>query len=360
MSRFTREEQTNIVGMAAELETAIIAENEELRRLNAQQFKVLPQPPVESAVPVPKYLKATEPPVKAMAFSEWAIKKTGVLGFLFKKNYLWISLLIIVLPIVGFILSYILGSFASKIMGTISLIILGGSLLISAAALVFLVVMFLCWPKKQLENEVRNSPEYQARKDEMIRLTNAKNQELKLKYEAQVEANKAEYLAAKDNYDTVIIPAYKNELAVWTDKHNTMIDLVQNDLKQNQDALDHLYSTTQLIPVSYHNSERLVWLYEDMSSSEHDIERAIDLLNNKEIKEELVNIQGSVNSMRRDIQEGFIGVYNAIQDGNDIQSDMLENLEEIRSSAKTGNYLSIGNLIQGHKRNKILEQRSKL
>lgn len=106
----------------------------------------------------------------------------------------------------------------------------------------------------------------------------------------------------------------------------------------------------------YRNVERLTWIYEDMSTSEHDIERAIDLLNNKEIKDELVNIQVLVDDMRRDMRDGFMGVYSAIQEGNAIQSDMLDDLDRIRSSSRTGNFLKVGGLIQNHKRNKTLSE----
>ena len=181
-----------------------------------------------------------------------------------------------------------------------------------------------------------------------------KNQEIKANYEAQCQAVQKEYDDAMDNYNNVVVPNYKNELAVWQGKQDEMIAFVQKDLSENTEALDTLYTTTQLIPSSYRNIERLAWIYEDMSTSEHDIERAIDLLNNKEIKEELVNIQVHVDDMRRDLRDGFVGIYSAIQEGNDIQSDMLSNLDGIRRSARTGNFLNVVGLFQNHKRNKTL------
>jgi hypothetical protein len=56
---------------------------------------------------------------------------------------------------------------------------------------------------------------------------------------------------------------------------------------------------------------------------------------------------------------GFIGIYSAIQEGNEIQSEMLLNLEKIRNSVKIGNYLSVGNLLQNYKRNKMLSKMQK-
>ena len=70
----------------------------------------------------------------------------------------------------------------------------------------------------------------------------------------------------------------------------------------------------------------------------------------------MVNIQVHVDDMRRDLRDGFVGIYEAIQEGNAIQSDMLTNLDGIRKSARTGNFLNVGGLIQNHKRNKTLKQ----
>ena len=88
MSKYTKEEQTNIVGIAAELETAIIAENDELARLKAQDFRQLPAAPVPVSVPEPQYVNYVVPRMNAMRFFDWASAKTGI-----PKTVVWLIVL---------------------------------------------------------------------------------------------------------------------------------------------------------------------------------------------------------------------------------------------------------------------------
>ena len=82
MSKYSHEEQANIVGMAAELEAAIIFENEEIPRLQAQSFKSQPAAPKlasvpEPSVPEPKYIKHIPPKPQAKSFKNWLSEKTN-------------------------------------------------------------------------------------------------------------------------------------------------------------------------------------------------------------------------------------------------------------------------------------------
>lgn len=180
------------------------------------------------------------------------------------------------------------------------------------------------------------------------------------------------------------IPAWSDEFDSWMKIKQAKISFVQNDLKENIDALNVLYSTTSIIPIAYRNVDKLIWLYEDMSTSEHDIERAIDLLNHKETSDLLRNMNENVNEVKGLLVVGFTAVYAAIQENNMIQteilssqreqqdmmreiignqnlmlsqqSEMVTRLDRIRKSARTGNFLNVGSLIQNHKRNKMLQQ----
>lgn len=348
MSKYSREEQANIVGMAAELEAAIIIENEELSRLKAQSFKRQPDAPKIGSVPEPKYEKHIPPKPKAKSFPDWLSEKAKR-----PKALVWLIVMMAQFAVVLVFWSSIAMTFpGNKAVN----IVFGIFALISAGIAAFALYTFLTQKKKYniYYSDVKNSEEYKNECIAASQATEQKNQEIKANYEAQCQAVQKEYDDAMDNYNNVVVPNYKNELAVWQGKQDEMIAFVQKDLSENTEALDTLYTSTQLIPSSYRNVERLTWIYEDMSTSEHDIERAIDLLNNKEIKEELVNIQVHVDDMRRDLRDGFVGIYSAIQEGNAIQSDMLSNLDGIRRSARTGNFLSVGGLIQNHKRNKTL------
>lgn len=369
MSKYSHEEQANIVGMAAELEAAIIFENAEIPRLEAERFRSQPAAPQlasvpEPSVPEPKYIKHVPPKPQAKSFPNWLSEKTK------KPNALiWlIAMMAQAVIIVPFCLSAA-SALSGRKPNVAAYIIFGIIALVSAGIAGFTLYKFINYKKAHNKYfaDVKNSEEYKNECIAAAQATEQKNQEIKANYEAQlktaqseyeakVKSTKEEYDAALANYNDVVIPTYKNELAVWQGKKEEMIALVKKDLAENTEALEELYSSTKLIPSSYRDVERLTWIYEDMSTSEHDIERAIDLLNNKEIKDELVNIQVHVDDMRRDMRDGFMGVYSAIQEGNAIQSDMLDNLDKIRSSARTGNFLSVGGLIQNHKRNKTLSE----
>ena len=369
MSKYSLEEQANIVGMAAELEAAIIFENEEIPRLQAQRFKSQPVAPklasvAEPSVPEPKYIKHVPPKPQAKSFSQWLNDKTK------KSNALVLNIILMAQFVVVLFFWISVASAFTKSKALVGVNIFFGILtLVSAGIAVVTLIKFLNYKKahNQYYADVKNSEEYKNECVAAAQATEQKNQEIKANYEAQVKTAQDEYEAkvkavqkeyddAMDNYNNVVVPTYKNELAVWQGKQEEMIALVKKDLAENTEALEELYTSTKLIPSSYRTVDRLTWIYEDMSTSEHDIERAIDLLNSKEIKDELVNIQVHVDDMRRDLRDGFVGIYEAIQEGNAIQSDMLTNLDGIRKSARTGNFLNVGGLIQNHKRNKTLKQ----
>ena len=178
------------------------------------------------------------------------------------------------------------------------------------------------------------------------------------------------------------IAAWSKELESWMNVKQAKLVFVENDLKENIDALDILYTSTKLIPSAYRTIDKLMWLHEDMSTSEHDIERSIDMLNHKETSDLLRNMNDNVDEVKSALAVGFTAVYSAIQQNNMIQSQILSNqqyqqdmmqqiinnqnaalaqqsemmtsLGKIRKSARTGNFLNIGSLIQNHKRNKML------
>ena len=105
MSKFSQKEQSNIVGMAAELEAAIIIEKEGLISLKQEKF-LLPEGPKMKEIKEPQYIKNKIPKNKAELFSEWASENAGALKFLFKHKYLPIKIILIVL-IVACIALYI-------------------------------------------------------------------------------------------------------------------------------------------------------------------------------------------------------------------------------------------------------------
>lgn len=185
------------------------------------------------------------------------------------------------------------------------------------------------------------------------------------------------------------LPAWNRDLDSWQITKQAKLAFIQNDIKENMEALDVLYLTTKLIPNSYKSVNKLLWLYDDMSTSEHDIERAIDLYNHKETNDLLRIMNRNVDDLKSTLVVGFTAVYEAIQENTMIQTEILSNqinqqdmlqeiinnqnisltqqsvmisqqaemisgLGRIRKSARIGNFLSVGSLIQNHKRNKML------
>ena len=344
MSKYSQEEQSNIIGLAAELEAAIITENEELSSLKAEKLQ-LPEAPKMKEVKEPQYTKTVIPKNKEELFSKWAIEKGGTFKFLFKNNYQPIKLVIsISLPvaIVLIFLSIFVGALGIGYLVAISIF------LCVCAWGVFIWALIL---NELYRDKYFASVDWKAA---VAQETDLVNKKIYDEYMVRYQEAANEYYAAMEKYNNEVMPDKK--MAIWQKSHDAKIAFVENDLKENLDALNILYSSTQLIPSSYRTVERLTWLYEDMSTSEHDIERSIDLLNSKEIKEELINIQGHIDDMRRDLRDGFVGVYEAIQDGNEIQSEMLSNLDGIRRSARIGNFMNVGNLLQNHSRNKTFSQ----
>lgn len=346
MSKYSQEEQSNIVGMAAELEVAIITENEELSSLKAEK-RSLPEGPKMKVVKEPQYVKQAIPKNRNELFEIWVRENGGFLKILFLHNYLLFKIILsTVLAVGGMIILFL---FVNLYIG-LPLNVTGFLIALVLLSILFTFVLII---KSTIENKYNNSDSY---KKSVAQATDAVNKELYNAYLVNYQAAANEYNEAVHRYNTEILPKAQKEYSAWNKSHNAKIAFVENDLKDNMDALSTLYTSTQLIPSSYRTIDRLTWLYEDMSTSEHDIERAIDLLNSKEIKEELINIQGHVEDLRKDIRAGFVGVYEAIQVGNAIQSEMLSNLDAIRKSARIGNFVNVGNLLQNHNRNKMLSQ----
>ncbi len=180
------------------------------------------------------------------------------------------------------------------------------------------------------------------------------------------------------------IASWNKDLVSWMQIKQAKIAFVQNDLKENLDALDVLFATTKLIPNAYRSLDKLMWLHKDMSTSEHDIERAIDLYNHKETSDLLRNMKTDIEEVKGVLALGFTAVYSAIQENNAIQEEILSNqqiqqdmmqsilsnqsavlsqqsemitsLGKIRKSTKIGNFLNVGSLIQNHNRNKMISQ----
>ena len=358
-SKYSKDEQTNIVGIAAELEATIIAEKNEIPKIRNEVFpKLMPKEPSFIDVEEPQYVSPEVPGITVQEFYEWASKNSGINNFVFKMKTLSLVVMIL-LMLLGAIFVFVLGIVSTFSEFNPVLLILA---VVFAGLSVYIFILRLKKNKQYDKYKAEtleageNSSEYQEAYAIAVKEADDKNAVLKAEYETKLKAVQDEYEAAKSNYKNVLIPEYNREKAEWQKKQEYKISFLKDDLSKNIDALSTLYSNTKLIPNTYRSIDKLVWIYEDMSTSEHDIERAIDLLNHKELKEELQQIQSQISDLQDTMVTGFVGIYSAIQEGNQIQSEMLSNLESIRKSVKANNYMNVGMLIQNHKRNKMLSQ----
>ena len=316
MSTFTQEQQTDIIKKARDLTATIMAEKGELKQLQAQRFKPIPEEPSRFVLPKPDKIQPQYPPAPKSSYSY-----TEHCKVYFKENTLKAVLL---LP----------------------------------AFLILVVVIYFSYLSRLEEyNKVlAQTPEYLKARAEAEEVATAQQQEQDAKYKAQQEKFDADYKEKKANYDNVTLPEYKTELAQWENNQSRKIQIIENELSLNQTALDELYTQTKLVSATYRALWILDWLYEDMSTSDHEIRYATELLDRDRQRLATVEAgritQRAINNMNNTMMQGFAAVYSAIEDGNDIGEETLAILSKTRRDVNIGNIVGTA---QRHNTNKILK-----
>lgn len=84
------------------------------------------------------------------------------------------------------------------------------------------------------------------------------------------------YNQAKNKYDTITLPKYKQDLNAWTIKHNAKIKDLENEIKKATIDLEKHYSSTKIIPKQYRSIDALKYIYDMVSSSDYNIKEAIE------------------------------------------------------------------------------------
>lgn len=325
MSKYTKEEQTEIVRWAMKLQAAIETEAGEIRRIESAGFpEQTPTAPMRQETPevVPEYPQIPKP-------------QYSLITHLKKTKMLWV---IIALAGLSLILS-IIGAFYDGLMILSTFVFMG--------AVAVFVLSFIKWRKiyNQIYESIKNDPDnVKARKE-----AETKAREEYAVRDAEIQQ---EYESAKQKYETEILPAYKYKKGIWETKRNKKLAILKADFKENQEALAILYAETGIISKNNRELAKLVWLYEDMSSSEHDLERATDLLNANQQLLATMNINDSVRSLNEDVRTGFVAVYDAVEAGNAKQDEILETLRKTRRDMNIGN---IGAALQRRKTNQKLD-----
>ncbi len=316
MSTFKQEQQTEIIKKARDLTATIMAEKDELKHLQAHRFKPIPEEPARFTLPQPGKIQPQYPPAPQSTYSF-----TEHIKVYFKENTLK-AIVLLFLP------------------------------------LILIVVIYFSYLNRlgKLNEALAQTPEYLKARAEAEETAAAQQQEIDAEFKAQQEKFDAEFKEQKAHYDNVILPEYKKELAQWENNRSRKIQIIENEIKLNQTALEELYKETKLVSATYRALWILDWLYEDMSTSDHDIRYATELLDRDRQRlatSEAGRItQRAINNMNQTMMQGFTAVYNAIEDGNDIGEETMAILSKTRRDVNIGNIVGT---VQRHNTNKILK-----
>lgn len=176
-------------------------------------------------------------------------------------------------------------------------------------------------------------------------------------YKLEQEKYDEEYRIEKEKYDNVTIPEYNSEKALWEFRNEKNIEIITEDMILNKQALDTLYNETKLISVHFRELETLIWIYNDMTSSDHDIVYSTDLFYKDKFANKLdeINqtIRNQVGMLRKDMNNRLNALNNAVNYGNVVNEELLHamdvsniSLNKIRRGINAGVFVGALNLFK--------------
>ena len=335
MSKFTQNEETEIVKSARDITATIEYEEREVKRLKSESFSEPPEPPVRKILEKAKKVepKYPEKPQTALKYSEYF--KESIEEKLAKFS----------LPV-------------KILLGIVSIpLILTGIIFLILVIIVAVCFLDYIIKKKELNNQLANSKEYLQAVANAEKKAQDKQNELEEKIRLEQEKIDKEYATQKQQYESVTLPKYNEDLNLWSVNQERKIAIIEEEIRLNKEALDELYVNTKILSLTYRELWILSWLYNDMSTSDHDIRYATELLDRDRQRlatQEAGNIvRRSVGQVEQTMKVGFNAVYNAIEKGNELQLDTINNLSTMRRNMNTGNMIGT---VQRHNSNKMLEQ----
>ena len=331
MSKFTQNEETEIVKSARDITATIEYEEREVKRLKSESFSEPPEPPVRKILEKAKKVEPEYPekPKTTYKYSEYFKEK--VMKYSLPARILrGIVLVLLALSGIGYLIILVLFGFSYK---------------------------NYIQKKKEMNNQLANSKEYLQAVENAEKTAQKKQKELEEKILLEQEKIDKEYATQKQQYESVILPQYNDALNLWNANQERKIAIIEEEIRLNKEALDELYANTKIVSLTYRALWILSWLYNDMSTSDHDIRYATELLDRDRQRlatQEAGNIvRKSVGQVEQTMKVGFNAVYNAIEDGNELQLDTINNLSKMRRNMNTGNVIGT---VQRHNTNKMLEQ----
>ena len=341
MSKYTREEQIQIVEWAMHLTATIESEKLQIENLNDSEFKAKPLPPSkQKAQPIqPIY---PTPQKTNYSFKNHLSNDTSFIGkLLTKKGIIFVVIALVVGGIIGIILQAL--SAKVPILGILGILISALCFLIIPAYVILAIVKYVEYLGKRGEfnKQLANTPEYLQARAEAERVAKAQEAENQKRLDEQYENAMVKYNST--------LEVYNNELAEFENKKNIELSILNQDLTENTQALRGLYESTKLIPTTTRELNELIWIYDDMSSSEHDFERALDMLIANKQLANTAAIMGQVREMTHVMYQGFSEVLSGIDYSNYQLEDISNNLGKVRRDINLGNIAAIS---QRHKTNK--------
>lgn len=225
----------------------------------------------------------------------------------------------------------------------------------------------------------KNYKEYETIKNEQITKLENEYQEQSRKYQEEYDREYELYLIELEKYNqamrlynNVVMKAYEeaeaendikheetllqyeNNKREWYQKRDKFIAWLKGDINYNEVTLEELYSSTGLLSVAYRDLETLVWLFENMNSSNYDIRYAMELYDRHRerlaIENSASRIVGKLDQMNLMLQDGF----DAVLDSMDRQSDMLSHIGDVLIDVENISENILHSSEKGRKQNNIL------
>lgn len=244
-----KNQQVEIISKALDLSCKIRDKTNSLKALESETFKSAPPEPKRKYAPRKGY-----PPIN---------HQTHQTKFDWKKAFTPTIIIFIALCIIH-LFDNVISNF--KLLRTIFIPLVW---ILPILMVGYPIYYYLFVHKKNIDNEtekIKNSSEY-IEQCSLIDAENEKNQK---------ELDKA-YAEEKKKYQEIILPAYKQELQIWTDEHNKKITLLQNDLDKLKLELANLYNTTKILTLPYQNIQALEYIHNVISTSDNDVKKAIEM-----------------------------------------------------------------------------------
>lgn len=357
-NKYTQERETEIVKDAMNLTATIEFENSELSKLKTQRFPELQSPPVRQVISQPRPVQPQYPKKPKVNYTyvdylkeqlNIATKKTSEATSSVQKNKFIRNICIIAVVILSF-----------TIIGQIIGVFLGVFAILGLCA--YLAVSIVPYSKKlsAKNNELANSPEYLRAVAEAENLANEQQRQVEANLRVEQAKLDKEYSIKKEHYEKVTVPEYNKAFSIWKENQSIKISVLEEEIKLNEEVLEKLYEATRIISASYRQLWILRWLYLDMSTSDHDIRYATELLDRdrQRLATERAGqlVRESICQMENTMMKGFHAIYNAIENGNELQMETIDLL------SKTRRDINIGNIVgatQRYKTNKTLENMRK-